>query len=1092
VSQTCKILIVNDRAEDRQLYRHYLLADPEFSCDILEEPSAEAALETCRSQLLDSILLKFQLPDSDGLTFLSNLKRQTAGDPPSVVILADDDNTAAAVKAIKSGAEDYLVKQQTTPDQLRLAVRSAIENVKLRRALKHSEAERDRIRSQLQDSQYYIQQVAETIPGMLYVYDLIEQRNVYVNRQVEELLGYSEQQIQDMGEALLPRLLHPDDLVTVSTRLAQLQATQDGEALETECRMQHANGEWRWLSCREMVYRRLADGTPHQILGIAQNITDRKRAELALAAFKERLELAQQASNIGSFDIDFSSGRIVWDRQQEALYGMAPGSYSGTIAAWQARIHPDDLNRIEHDQQQLWANRTETWCREYRILRADTGELRWLESRGRIFYNAEGHPIRALGTNIDITERKQAEAKLQASQHFIQSITDTSPGLIYLYDLIDQRNIYLNSQSFNLLGYSPEAILDMGERFMQQHMHPDDLARMANYFRELSQTEDGKTREFEYRMRHADGEWRWFLSQDTIFSRTANGEPHQILGIAQDITARKQTEAALQQSETRFRRLMDCNLIGVMFWHTDGTIFDANDRFLQIIGYSREDLQAGRLNWRQLTPSEQIHLSDQSLTKMRQGISDFIEKDYIHKAGHRVPVMLNGIMFADSQERGISFVLDLSERKRAEAERLELLEREQAARAAAEEANRTKDDFLAVVSHELRAPLNSILGWAKLLQSRALDAATTERALETIARNARSQSQLIEDLLDISRITQGNLRLNLTQVDLAAVVEAAIDVVRPVAAFKQIELHSHLDPVEPILGDFDRLQQVVWNLLSNALKFTPEAGRVKVELEQVERDRSERDRGERDRGELLTASSYIQLTITDTGKGIAAEFLPHVFDRFQQADRTSRSQDGLGLGLTIARQLVELHGGMIAAASEGEGKGATFTVKLPVSQLPEQSPADTEADSTSLTAIRILLVDDDSDGAEFLSIVLQQQGAIVATARSAQQAYDQFIQFQPDLLITDICMPREDGYSLLQRVRKLTAEQGKLIPAIALTAYLSETDVQTIYASGFQLHLPKPVDVTHLTSAIQQILKQRSTVKGAVKSEGNNSDDTGN
>jgi PAS domain S-box-containing protein len=1058
VSQTCKILIVNDRAEDRQLYRRYLLADPEFSCDILEEPSAEAALETC---------LKFQMPDSDGLTFLRRLKTQTAGALPSVVILADDDNTVAAVKAIKGGAEDYLVKQQTTPDQLRLAVRSAIENVKLRRDLQHSEAERDRIRTQLQDSQYYIQQVAEAIPGMLYVYDLIERRNVYVNRQVEELLGYNETQIQEMGEELLPRLLHPEDFATIPNRLAQLQTAQDGEALEAECRMQHADGEWRWLFCREMIYRRLADGTPHQILGIAQDITARKQAELALAASKERLELAQQASNIGSFDADFTSGTVMWDRQQEALYGMAPGTYSGTIAAWQARIHPDDLNRIEQEQQQLWLNRTETWCNEYRILRADTDELRWIESRGRIFYNSQGQPIRALGTNIDITERKQAEAKLQASQHFIQRITDTSPGLIYLYDLTEQRNVYLNSQSFNLLGYSPEAILNMGEQFMQQHMHPDDLAHMADYFKELSQIEDGKTREFEYRMRHANGEWRWFLSQDTIFSRTATGEPRQILGIAQDITDRKQTEAALQQSEMRFRHLMDCNLIGVMFWHTDGTIFDANDRFLQIIGYSREELEAGRLNWRQITPPEQIHLSDQSLTKMRQGISDFIEKDYIHKSGHWVPVMLNGIMFADSQERGISFVLDLSERKRAEAERLELLEREQAARAAAEAANRSKDDFLAVVSHELRAPLNSILGWAKLLQSRALDAATTERALETIARNARSQSQLIEDLLDISRITQGNLRLNLTQVDLATVVEAAIDVVRPVAAFKQIEIQSHLNPVEPILGDFDRLQQVIWNLLSNALKFTEESGRVEVRLRQVGEDR-----------DLVSSSpspsfsssspSYIELTITDTGKGIAAEFLPHIFDRFRQADRTSRSQDGLGLGLAIVRQLVELHGGTVAAASEGEGKGATFTVRLPVSQLLE-APKD-EDGATLLTGIRILLVDDDADGTEFLSIVLQQQGAVVTTANSTEQAYNLFMQAQPDLLITDICMPREDGYSLLQRIRRLAAEQSKTIPAIALTAYLSETDVQTIYGAGFQLHLPKPVDVNRLISAIQQVL----------------------
>jgi PAS domain S-box-containing protein len=1073
VSQPCQILLVNSNTEDQQRYRHDLLADPTLDCTILEESSAQGALQLCELCRPDGILTDLALPDLDGLTFLQKLKLQMASGLPPVVIIADESDTAMAVRAIKSGAEDYLVKAETTTQDLQLAIRTALENARLRQELEDSETERRRIQSQLQQNQHHMQQVAEAVPGMLYIYDLLEQRNVYVNRQVWELLGYTETEVQAMGANLLPQLLHPDDLVPMLVRSEQFQQAADGEIREAEYRMRRSSGEWRWLCCRELVYRRLPDGTVQQILGIAQDITDRKQMELDLAASKERLELAQQASGIGSFDVDLVTGKVLWDRQLEALYGLS-GNHCSHVLDWQTYLHPEDRERVEHNRQQIWARRAETWCDEYRILQAHTGELRWIESRGRMFYSPTGQPLRALGTNIDITERKQTELQLQVSQRLVQRITDTSPSLIYLFDLEEQRNLYVNSQSFNLLGFSTLQIQELGDQFMQQRMHPADLARMPAYFATLAKLADGEVREIEYRMRHQNGEWRWFRSQDTVFERRASGLPKQVLGVAQDITDRKRAEQALQESEARFRRLMDCNLVGVMFWHIDGRILDANDTFLQMIGYSRADLEAGQLNWRQLTPPEELELSERSIQRMRQGTSDFIEKFYIRKDGRRVPITLNGIMFEASQESGISFVLDLSERKQAEAERNELLAREQAARSAAEAANYAKDQFLTVVSHELRAPLASILGWVELLQSRSLDPATSSRALEIITRNARWQSQLIEDLLDISRITRGDLKFEFAPVDLVAVVEAAVDVIRPAAAEKQIQVSSRLSPVGLISGDFNRLQQVVWNLLSNAVKFTPSGGSIELQLS--------RSSG---------PSPQAELRVQDNGIGIRAEFLPYIFDQFRQFSTAGLGRDGLGLGLAIVRHFVDLHQGTIQAASAGEGQGTTFTLTFPLtSPDPPNQPAHrpvlgsldwnwnlepVQVSDSLLQPYRLLLVDDEADNLEVLSIFLQEAGATVATATSGQAALEQFQRFQPDLLISDISMPNMDGCALLGEIRKL--ERGDL-PAIATTAYLGETSLTQIRQAGFQLHLTKPLDFNRLIQAIVRLLNQPSSETG--------------
>jgi CheY-like chemotaxis protein/nitrogen-specific signal transduction histidine kinase len=385
------------------------------------------------------------------------------------------------------------------------------------------------------------------------------------------------------------------------------------------------------------------------------------------------------------------------------------------------------------------------------------------------------------------------------------------------------------------------------------------------------------------------------------------------------------------------------------------------------------------------------------------------------------------------------------------------------AKRVAEEATRAKDEFLASVSHELRTPLTAVLGWARMLQTGKLDESMAARALAAIERNAESQNQLIGDLLDFSRIISGKIRLDVERVEPASVIRAAVDVVTPTADAKGIRLQSVLDPrAGPISGDPERLQQVMWNLLSNSIKFTPRGGRVQVRLTRVD--------------------SSVEITVSDTGQGIAPEFLPYVFERFRQADNTTtRRHGGLGLGMAITRHIVELHGGTIRAESPGEGLGATFVVRLPVMILhtpePEAnaergtSPDETQPRQAAakLDGIHVLVVDDERDALELLTTVLTQSGAVVTAASGAAEALERLQAAEPDLLVSDIEMANEDGYSLIRKVRAWEGEQGRRIPAIALTAHARPSDRLRALAEGFQIHMPKPVEPAELVLAIANL-----------------------
>ena len=499
----------------------------------------------------------------------------------------------------------------------------------------------------------------------------------------------------------------------------------------------------------------------------------------------------------------------------------------------------------------------------------------------------------------------------------------------------------------------------------------------------------------------------------------------------------------------------------------EGVITSWNPAAERILGYT--SAEAVGQNIRMIIPHDRWAEEDEVLAKIGRGERvDHFETVRRAKDGRLLDISLtvSPIRDIDGTIVGASKVArNITERKLAERELERLLLAEKRSRAQAEEASRLKDEFLAVVSHELRTPLNAIMGWASLLKMRNLDEQTM-RAIETIQRNAQTQNQLIGDLLDVSRIVSGQLRLNIRPFELISVINAAIEVIRPSADAKSIRLQTVLDPAAgPVAGDPDRLQQIFWNILSNAIKFTPSHGRVQVRLQRI--------------------NSHVEIVVSDTGMGIEPALLPHVFERFRQGDgSTTREHGGLGLGLAIVRHLVELHGGVVRAFSDGEGKGSEFRVELPISVASRSAQIDDEDRAhpsvgenlsgamPSLAGLRILLVDDEPDAREILSAILREADAEVVTAVGAQTGLELVIRWKPDVLISDIGMPGEDGYELIRKVRALSPDEGGQVPAIALTAFARRQDRLKVLSAGYQTHVPKPVEPIELATVVASLTKR--------------------
>jgi PAS domain S-box-containing protein len=530
-----------------------------------------------------------------------------------------------------------------------------------------------------------------------------------------------------------------------------------------------------------------------------------------------------------------------------------------------------------------------------------------------------------------------------------------------------------------------------------------------------------------------------------------------------DITERKRAEEA----RAYLAAIVEHSRDPVVSKSTVGIVTSWNSAAEALFGYSADEMVGQSI--RRIIPPELMAEEDEILNRLVAGQSiEHFETERITKTGQRVPVSLtiSPVKDATGQIVGASKVVrDITERKQAEEERSRLLASERAAREQAEAANRAKDEFVAMISHEIRSPLSSILGWTQMLRSGEVDQNETARVLEVIERNAKAQLHIIEDLLDMSRVITGKLNLNIRKVELTQVIEGALDSIRPAAEAKGVHLRTRLEARGVVIsGDPVRLQQVVWNLLSNAVKFTPNGGRVEVGLERV--------------------ASNLQITVSDSGAGINPEFLPFVFDRFSQAgDDAGRRSGGLGLGLAIVRHLVESHGGTVRADSQGHGQGATFTVTLPIKAVREEksdldraavgaAQADFFTESVRLEGLRIMIVDDEAETRDLLTVMLTRHGAEAQACASAAEALDEIKRRPPSVLVSDIRMPDEDGFALIRKLRALGPEQGGSIPAVALTAYAGSEDRLRALSAGFNMHVPKPIEEAELIVVIASLARR--------------------
>ncbi|HEV7683637.1 MAG TPA: MASE1 domain-containing protein [Pyrinomonadaceae bacterium] len=653
----------------------------------------------------------------------------------------------------------------------------------------------------------------------------------------------------------------------------------------------------------------------------------------------------------------------------------------------------------------------------------------------------------SIGSQIgQFMERRRAEDALRTREAELEVITDTTP-LMLIRCSKDLRFVYVNRAYATLLGLELHEIIGFP---IVEIIGADAFEVIRPYVEQVLQ---GQPVEYEQEVlfktigpRHLRAAYRpeW-ASDGAVVGWVAS---------ISDVSDRKFTEDALRQ----FAAIVESTDDAIIGMDLSGIVTGWNNAATELYGYSADEVIGNNVSI--LIPPEQFQEEEQILKKIRKG-ERLIHYETVRMAknGDRINVSLTVSPIENDAGEvigGSKIARDITERRRVEAEREELLRREHEARAEAEVANRVKDEFLATLSHELRTPLNAIVGWAGMLRTKKLNPEETERAIEIINRNAKAQTQLIESVLDVSRIVSGKLQFDLRPVDMTKVVEAAVDSMRPSADAKNIGVRMHVSAnVAPVSGDFNRLQQVVWNLLTNAVKFSPTGTEIDVQLSPVAED--------------------VQIEVRDRGQGISPDFLPHVFERFRQADAsTTRRFGGLGLGLAIVRHLVEMHGGSIAVESEGEGKGATFTVRLPMMNVGLEVPQETGALQESIAAklllsgLKILLIEDEADTRELLVEMLSACDAEVLAAESATVGFGLLRERRPDIVVSDISMPDVDGYEFIRQVRNGSSQS--TVPAIALTAHARTEDRRLALEAGFQEHLAKPVSLTDLARSIAKLV----------------------
>jgi PAS domain S-box-containing protein len=783
-------------------------------------------------------------------------------------------------------------------------------------------------------------------------------------------------------------------------------------------------------------------------IAIIRDITERKRAEEQANEAHRRLTLHVENTPLAviEWDKDYRVSR--WSLSAERLFGWQAEEVLGkTIDDWKFVV-PEDLEAVyEVGRRQTRGLERHGISRNRNYTKQGTTlQCEWYNS---VLYDVSGKLISVLSLVLDVTARMQIEAKMRESEAQYRLLFESNPHAMWVYDLETLRFLAVNGAAIEQYGYSREEFLSMT---LAQIRPPEDIRKLQEV---LARRSPGFARPREWRHRKKNG--AIITAEITAHQLDFSGRRAELV-MAIDITERKLAEQALVESEDRYRDLVD-NSHELMCTHDlEGRILSVNPWAARVLGYKQEALIG-------------LHIRDGLVSEYRDQFDEYLRE--IKEKGFARGIMR--VKTADGETRlweyyntlrtqGVQTPIvrgmahDVTERRQA-------LAREKEARLEAESANRLKDEFLSTLSHELRTPLTAIIGWTELLINGDLDSEQQAKALGIIGRNARFQAQLIDDLLEVSRIITGKLHVEFSACELRPLIEAALESIRPTAEAKAVRLECLLDRLGAfVYGDVDRLRQVIWNLLSNAVKFTPRNGSVQVKL--------------------LCTNSHAVIAVSDSGEGIKRDFLPHVFERFSQADGSStRTHGGLGLGLAIVRHLVEIHGGSVRAESAGEGLGATFIVNLPLmksyqSQVPAAefdasdlvpSQSARIAHQPSLDGLRLLIVDDEVDFRDLVITMLGHYGAVVKATGSASEALLELENWKPDVLVADIGMPDEDGYALIGKVRALSTERGGNTPAVALTAYTRAEDRQRALSAGYQVHLAKPVTGAELATAVANV-----------------------
>ncbi len=970
--------------------------------------------------------------------------------------------------------------------------------------MEKSESDRQETADALEDAQIRLEAALDAGEIGTWTWDPIN-NSVVADKYLAKFFSISKEDANGGKIEKYLAAVHPDDISAVEKLIAD--ALENSDTYEAEYRLINPDGKIRWVVARGRILRDEKD-KPYQLPGVVIDITQRKKAEENLRESQRRLALALQAGRAGTFEWDIKNNINKWSPELENLYGVPVGTFEGNFDGWAQRIVPEDAETVTKEMQTALKKGDESYNYEFRVVLPDKSH-RWFSGRARFEYDAEKQPLKMLGINVDITDSKQVQELLLERTQLATLSSDIGIALNRRDDLQKLLKYCTNSLVEHLdVAFARIWTLDDSVSILElqassglyTHLDGEHSRIPVGQFKIGRIAEICKphlTNDVLNDPHVSDKKWAErekmtafagypLIVEDKlvgvmcVFARKILTENvlqsmESVANTIANAIERKQIEKSLSDSNGRFRLVTRATNDAIWDWNLQTNEVWWNNAVQTMFGFAPDQVEPTSAWW-----YEHIHPEDRE--RVVSGIHDLIDNGgenwseeyrFLCADGSFKHIFDRGFaIHRDNQPvRMIGAMQDITDNKLIEAEREHLLWNEKNARSEAESANRMKDEFLATLSHELRTPLSSILGWSRLLKQGQVTDDQKTRALETIERNAKIQAQLIEDVLDVSRIISGKMRLEVVPLDLSVVIEAAIDAVRPAAEAKNIRLQRVMDSNVMIAGDADRLQQIVWNLLSNAIKFTPKGGRVRIRLERI--------------------NSHVELAVADNGIGITPETLPYVFERFRQSDSsTTRNHGGLGLGLAIVRHLVELHGGTVHALSDGLEKGSVFTTMFPLIALrSKEVPSiigEEKAERVHPTAnsdapficpaeikgLRVLLVDDEPDTRGILMYIFETCEALPVGVASVAEALEILKTDKFDILISDIGMPERDGYDLIQNIRQFPAKEGGNIPAVALTAYARVEDRLRVLSAGFQMHVPKPVDPIELLAVAASLIKR--------------------